>query len=79
MTFMDGTYDPDADMAYLRLIPRIDPGSSKRQVVARLEGIADDLVFDLDQDGRILGIEVFGASTVLRPETIEALPPPGAP
>jgi uncharacterized protein YuzE len=69
---MEGTYDPEIDAAYLWLIPKLEPGSSKRQVVATRE-LAGELVFDLDEDGRVLAIEVLDATAVLRPETIAQL------
>jgi uncharacterized protein YuzE len=69
---VDGTYDPEVDAAYLRLIPTLEAGSSKRQVVARTD-LAGEFVFDVDEDGRIIGIEVLDATAVLRPETIAQL------
>jgi uncharacterized protein YuzE len=57
----------------------LEPGSSKRQVVLRTDGLAEELVVYLDDEGRILAIEVLGASRVLRAETIaglEQLPTP---
>ena len=76
---MDGTCDPEVDTAYLRLIPTVEAGSSKRQVVARTDGLAGELVFDVDEDGRIIGIEVIGATAVLRAETIARLQRLGTP
>jgi uncharacterized protein YuzE len=76
---VEGTYDPEVDAAYLRLIPAIETGSSKRQVVARTDDLAGEFVFDVDEDGRIIGIEVLGAAAGLRPETIAQLQRLGAP
>ena len=76
---VDGTYDPEVDAAYLRLIPTVEPGGSKRQVVARTDGLAGELVFDVDEDGRIIGIEVLSATAVLRAETIAQLQRLGTP
>jgi len=75
---VEGTYDPEVDAAYLRLIPSIEPGASKRQVVGTDE-LAGELIFDVDEDGRIIGIEVLGAATVLRPETLAQLRQLGRP
>ena len=70
---VDGTYEPEHDVAYLCLTPNIEHGSSKRQVEVRIDGLAGELVPDLDDSGLILGIEVFDASSVLRPETVAQL------
>jgi uncharacterized protein YuzE len=70
---MDGTYDPEVDAATLRFVPQLEPGSSQRQVVLQANGLAEELVLDLDDEGRILAIEVLGASRVLRAETIAEL------
>ena len=76
---MDGTYDPEVDAAYLRLIPTVEAGSSKRQVIVRTDDLAGELVFDVDEDDRIIGIEVFSATAILRPETIARLQRLGTP
>ncbi len=56
------------------LVDRIDPGESKDQVVA-LDG---SVVFDFDARGKLLGIEILRADSLLRPETMEAAEVPGA-
>ena len=76
---VEGTYDPEVDAAYLRLIPTVEAGSSRRQVAARTDDLAGELVFDVGEDGRVIGIEVLGATAVLRPETIAQLQRLGAP
>jgi hypothetical protein len=48
-------------------------------VVARTDDLAGEFVFDVDEDGRIIGIEVLDATTVLRPETIAQLQRLGTP
>jgi len=49
------TYDPEADAVYMHL------GRGK---VASTEE-AGPFIYDLDADGRVLGIEILSASTVL--------------
>jgi uncharacterized protein YuzE len=54
---IDMTYDPEADAVYMHL------GRGK---VDRTEE-AGPFVYDLDADGRVLGIEILSASKVLAP------------
>ena len=54
------TYDKDADAAYLYLVPRIAKGGARKTIVG--EGEAEGINLDLDGGGRLLGIEVLGAS-----------------
>ena len=70
---MDGTYDPEVDAAYIRLVSTLEPGESKRQAVVQADGLTASIVFDLDDEDRILGIEILGARDQLRSETIDAL------
>jgi uncharacterized protein YuzE len=70
---MDGTYDPEVDAAYLRLVPTLEPGRSKRQAAVHADGLKAMIAFDFDDEDRILGIEIIGARDQLRAETIDAL------
>jgi uncharacterized protein YuzE len=66
------THDSEADAAYIYLVDGI--GRSE-VAVSRVPDIPLEnaaLTVDFDTDGRILGIEVLGASRVLRAETIQA-------
>jgi uncharacterized protein YuzE len=54
---IDMTYDPEADAVYMYL------GRGK---VARTEE-AGPFIYDLDDGGRVLGIEILAASKVLAP------------
>ncbi|HEX6348614.1 MAG TPA: DUF2283 domain-containing protein [Candidatus Dormibacteraeota bacterium] len=69
------TYDSEADAGYVALV-RIAPGDAVRQQAVR---VADrgELVLDFDTDGRLLGIEVLGATAIMRPEVIAAALPSG--
>lgn len=65
------THDVEADAAYLYLVDEINRGEV---ATSRVAGIALEnaaLTVDFDANGRVLGIEVLGASRVLRPETIQ--------
>lgn len=65
---LDITYDPDADAAHISL------GSGQ---VAEREEIAPNLVLDYDREGRVVGIEVFGASKILVPSAWKHARRPG--
>jgi uncharacterized protein YuzE len=57
------TYDPASDAAYIYLVNAIKRGEAKHQEIA-LEG---GVVLDLGADGRLLGIEILRAGTLLVP------------
>jgi uncharacterized protein YuzE len=61
------TYDAEADAAYLEL-EDIAEGSAVENVVVERPGLGD-IVLDFDADGRLLGVEVIGATTLL-PTTV---------
>lgn len=58
--------DDEADAAYVHLVEAIRPGEVARTVTVTAPGIDDDVNIDLDAEGRILGIEILGASRRLR-------------
>jgi uncharacterized protein YuzE len=60
------TYDAEAKAAYVYLVDPIAPGEAKRQEVV-LDG---QVVLDLDEHGKLLGVEIIYADLLLRPETI---------
>ncbi|MBC7761195.1 MAG: DUF2283 domain-containing protein [Candidatus Saccharibacteria bacterium] len=64
-----GTYDHEADAAYFPIAPRIRKGQAGRQDVHEIEGVGG-LVLDFDKKGRLLDVEVLGASTLLKPGTL---------
>ncbi|MFI6106652.1 DUF2283 domain-containing protein [Streptomyces sp. NPDC051310] len=63
------TYDAEANMAYIYLVDRIDPGEAVQQVVAGDDATA---VLDLDAQGRLLGVEVPDAASRLHPDILDA-------
>jgi uncharacterized protein YuzE len=66
---MDVTYDPEADAVYLRI--------SQGQVAETQE--AGPFIYDLDAEGRILGIEILSARHALAPGDWQAAPLPKVP
>jgi uncharacterized protein YuzE len=63
---IDITYDPEADAVYLYV------GRGK---VSRTEE-AGPFIYDVDAEGRVLGIEILSASKVLAPGDWEKAPRP---
>jgi uncharacterized protein YuzE len=62
------TYDPEADAAYIYIADA---------TVAESEEVAEGLVLDLDDRGRVVGIEVLNASLRLRDGAWRSWPLPG--
>ncbi|GAA2818262.1 DUF2283 domain-containing protein [Kitasatospora sp. CM 4170] len=63
--------DPEADAAMIYLVDLIKPGEAVEQVVVDDVPGPGELVLDFDASGRILAIEVIGASRLL-PEGLVA-------
>ena len=66
------TYDEEADAAYITLVGReLRPGEAAFQSdMIDTPGDRGTLIADFDIDGRLLGIEVLAASSVLPPELV---------
>ena len=65
------TYDGAADAAYIFLVDRVLPGEAVRTAVGAAPTATTSVNLDFDVDGRLLGVEVLGASSVLRQETLQ--------
>ena len=61
------TFDAETDMAYVCLVDAVGPGEAVRQVAADDGGA----VLDYDAQGRLLGIELFGARRRLHPDLLK--------
>lgn len=66
------THDAEADAAYVYLVDEIARGEVASSRVADIPMENAAMTVDFDANGLVLGIEVLGASRVLRPETIQA-------
>jgi len=66
------THDHEANAAYIYLVDAIDRGEVARSCVADIAMDNAAITIDFDAEGRVLGIEVLGASQALRAETIRA-------
>lgn len=73
------TYDAEANAAYLYVVEAIAPGqaSAQQHSVLTPDG-RGELVFDDDQDGHLLGMEVLQAEAVLSAEVLRRAEPPPA-
>ena len=68
---MHVSHDKAVDAAYIRIVDVIPEGEAVRQVTMNSgAGGETEFVLDLDRWGRLLGIEVLGATLGLRPETL---------
>jgi len=65
------TYDDEANAAYLELEDDVAEGSAVENVVVERPG-RGDIVLDFDADGRLLGVEVIGATKLLHTAVLNA-------
>jgi uncharacterized protein YuzE len=63
------TYDSDANAAYLAIEDDVADGSAVENLVIERSG-RGDIVLDFDADGRLLGVEIIGATGLLRPTAV---------
>lgn len=63
------TFDKASDAAYIYL-REIEPGGAKHQCAVECNEATGMIVLDLDTDGRLIGIEVIGATAGLPPEVL---------
>jgi uncharacterized protein YuzE len=66
------THDADANAAYIYLVDEIARGEIAHSRVADIPMDNATITVDFDAEGRVLGIELLGASRALRAETIRA-------
>jgi uncharacterized protein YuzE len=64
------TYDADADAAYVYLVESIAPSGVAQTRASMLD--LDRAFIAFDSDGKVLGIEILGASRVLTEETLRS-------
>ncbi len=73
---MHFTYDAAANAAYLSLVENVDAGESVSQVVVEDPRLRGEIILDLDKAGFLLGVEVLGATDLLRSDTLTSNPTP---
>jgi uncharacterized protein YuzE len=71
------TYDAETGSAYISLIPA-ESGFVPRTAVTleEVDALGDagpEIVLDLDEEGRLVGVEVLSPELLLRRETIQAM------
>jgi uncharacterized protein YuzE len=64
------TYDSEANAAYVELGDDVAGGTAVENVVVERPG-RGDIVLDFDADGRLLGVEVIGATQLLRKTVLD--------
>ena len=70
------THDPTADAAYISLQPPhvVQPSVETSRPLSDLgdhdPSVANSIILDFDDRGRLVGIEVLGAARVLHPELL---------
>jgi uncharacterized protein YuzE len=67
---MDVTHSVSTDYAYIAL-KRIGDGEAVAQHLVEDERLRGMVVLDIDADGRLIGIDVGGATAALPPELLE--------
>ncbi|MGP3933229.1 DUF2283 domain-containing protein [Nonomuraea sp. KM88] len=65
-------YNDENDVAYVYLVDTINAGESATQIPVEADEIPGYVILDLDKEGALLGIEIVGASRILRPATLSA-------
>ena len=71
------SYDPESGAAYISLVPE-DAGFIPRSAITleeveALGEAAGEIVLDVDEEGRLVGIEVLQPELLLRSETLGRL------
>lgn len=64
-------HDEEVDAAYISLVPSPEAGEAVEQVVIG-RAPKGEVVLDFDKNGFLLGVEIIGASDLLRPESYSA-------
>ncbi|HXI39552.1 MAG TPA: DUF2283 domain-containing protein [Bryobacteraceae bacterium] len=64
------TYDASVDAAYIYFVDRIADGAVSETYPCELRGDKGAINLDFDASGRLLGIEVLGARSVLPAEAL---------
>jgi len=63
------TFDPDANAAFIYLVPDIGPGEVVHTHMCDVEIREGAIILDFDADDRLLGVEILGATSLL-PESV---------
>ncbi len=64
------TYDPVADAAYIYVTDPIGRGEAVSTAILDHEFLSASVNIDLDDQNRLLGIELLGVSRLLRPGVV---------
>lgn len=64
------TYDKQADAAFIYLVPLIGDGEVTRTDPCDVAANGASIILAFDRAKMLIGIEVLGASRILRPQTL---------
>lgn len=67
------SWDEDVDAAYISFKKRIRAGESDRQVLIELGDLPYEAILDIDAEGRLLGLEVIGATRAFGDDVLHDL------
>lgn len=65
------TFDPEANAAYVYLKDQIPPGGVSRSEFCDVEVAGGPVFLQFDSDGRLIGIEILGATELLPAEVLD--------
>lgn len=68
---MKHTYDRVADAAYIEFVD-VTPGEAAVQQEVPVGDTDSTIIMDFDQNGFLLGMEILGASAILRDDLLAA-------
>ncbi|MGQ0574061.1 MAG: hypothetical protein ACT4RN_07630 [Pseudonocardia sp.] len=67
---MQLTYCPETKLAWAALVDRVEDGEIERDIGPQLTPTRDSIIMSYDGVGNLLGIEMFDATRILRPELL---------
>lgn len=66
------TYDPEANAEYLSIVRNVNSREAVVQVIVDDPRLRGEVILDLDNSGYLLGVELIGATDLLRSDTLAA-------
>jgi uncharacterized protein YuzE len=76
-TLFDVTYDEDTDSLYLYLTGNIRNGDAVQQLFVADTPEGSEIILDFNEHGKLLGVEMLGASACVSEDLLKVARPPG--